>query len=240
MQPLIISYYTPGTAYEDRAADLRRSIDRLRLEHRIDPRPQKPSWVENCAQKAVYISEVRREVRRPVLWLDADAILRRPLPELDDASCDVAAVKRGGWDIHGGQIYFGEGPVADRLVDRWVSYCTHFPHVWDQVSLGYAWWDVSLEEPVSALWLDEALITKTRRSFTGRLIQRLTSRSAVHHMQESRRSKARQSRPLRQEFASSDVPGWWRAAAAANQPFPLDGKQREQLGVMPTARASAP
>ncbi len=233
MHPLVISYYTPGTNYEDRASELSRSLDRLGLAHRIEPRAAKPSWVENCAQKALFIQEVRSVVRCPVLWLDADAVLRRPLHELTHASCDLAVVKRNGWDIHGGQIYFGVGPIADRLVDAWTRYCSSHPHIWDQVSLGYAWWDVSLETSVDALWLNDRLIEKISRNVVGRAIQKIMSPAAISHKQESRRSKSMQGKSQRAEFKSSDLPVWWRDAARIGKPFSLTPAQRVSLGLTP-------
>lgn len=229
--PLIVSYYTPGTAYEAHAMALAEDASRLRLAARIEPRPARGSWVENCAQKAGFIRELHREERRPLLWLDADARLRRPLAVLQGSSADFAIVRERGWAFYSGQIYFGAGPAASRLLDIWCDYCARFPQVWDQVSLGYAWWELSLRETVEVLWLKRRLFQKTPRSTAERLRQRLFPPAPILQRQESRRSKAAQGAPARPEFGMDDVPLWWRKAAAREAPFPLDAAQLGALGL---------
>jgi hypothetical protein len=149
--PLIVSYYTLGTAYETHAMALAEDARRLGLAARIEPRAARGSWLENCAQKASFIQEIHRQEQRPLPWLDADARLHRPLHELQGITADFAAVRRRGWEFSGGQVYFGAGPATTRLLDIWCDYCERFPQIWDQVSLGYAWWELSLQEGFTTL-----------------------------------------------------------------------------------------
>ncbi len=181
--------------------------------------------------KAGFIREMHRQEQRPLLWLDADARLRRPLHELDGVTADLAVARQSGWSFYTGQIYFGAGPCAARLIDAWCDYCERFPLVWDQVSLGYAWWDLSLREKVGVVWLDEALFEKAARGAFGRLRQRLFRRAPIRQQQESRRSKLLQTDPARAEFGTDDVPHWWREAAAREAPFGLTEPQRCELGI---------
>lgn len=232
--PLIVSYFTPRTPYEDHARRLKASADRLGLETLIEPRPARASWVENCAQKALFIRDVLERVDEPILWVDADACLRRPVRELVGCRADFAAIKRAGWSFGGGQIYFAATIPARRLVDRWCRYCSDYPHVWDQVSLGYAWWDMALEGGLSTLWLKETLAWKDRERETGkdglrRRLKRLIANPAIIHMQESRSSKNRQAQHA--EFRSADLPRWWKEAARQDRPFPLTADQRRSLGL---------
>ncbi|EAS51102.1 conserved hypothetical protein [Aurantimonas manganoxydans SI85-9A1] len=233
--PIVISYYTPDTAYETHAEKLTASLRRLGLEYRIEGRPARSSWVENCAQKALFISQMRAELGAPVLWVDADAIMLRPLSEVAGSNVDIAAVRRDGWSFFGGQVYFGVGDAADQLVERWCRYCVEFPHVWDQVSLGYAWWDVSLETKLTSLWLGENTFQKASRNRAFRLVQRMTTGAATMHKQESRRSAKLQKAYKTKQFATSDLPEWWREACAQGRIFPITDSQRGELGLTPTA-----
>lgn len=230
--PLIVSYYTPGTAYEDHASALKASVDRLGLDSRIEPRAPKASWVENCAQKALFVRDMRQQDERPILWIDADAILRRPVTELERFSGDFAVVKRGGWSFYGGQVYFGSGPNAEDLIERWCRYCTDYPNIWDQVSLGYAWWDLSLETDLQTLWLEPGLFAKSKRNWLARYAQGVLSKAAVVHKQESRRSKAGQRAPRESEFSNDHLPAWWRQAATLDKPFVLDEAGKQELGLL--------
>lgn len=229
--PLIVSYYTPGTAYETHAMELAEDARRLGLAARIEPRAQRGSWVENCAQKASFIQEMHQQEQRPLLWLDADSRLRRPLRILEGSAADLGVARREGWEFYSGQVYFGAGPTTSRLIDIWCDYCVRFPQVWDQVSLGYAWWELSLQQQVSTLWFGERLFTKVSKRPLGRLWQRLFTRAPIVQKQESRRSKARQGDPATREFGMDDVPLWWREAAKQQAPFPLDAGQRRELGL---------
>jgi hypothetical protein len=232
MHPTIVSYYTPNSAYERHAYKLKRSLGRLGLESIIEPREARHSWVENCAQKAEYVQEIRRKIKRPILWVDADAIMQRPFYELCDCPADLAVVKRQGWNFSGGQIYFGPGTGADLIIDIWADYCRKYPHVWDQVSLGYAWWDAVLTTEISALWLDDSVFLKLERRFFRRIKQRLAGSAAVFlHRQESGRSRRKQGKPDVDVFKSRSLPMWWREAAQKNAPFMLTREQRLELGL---------
>jgi hypothetical protein len=88
--PLVISYYTKDTPYEQEVQRLISSCQTFSIEAQIEPRPSLGSWEKNCAQKASFILQKLREVKRPVLWVDADAVfLRAPdFREFDD--CDFS------------------------------------------------------------------------------------------------------------------------------------------------------
>ncbi|MCT7375313.1 hypothetical protein [Chelativorans salis] len=224
--PLIVSYYTPD--YEPYARQLRRSVEKLGLRARIEARPSTGEWVQNCARKALFIQEMRREVGEPVLWLDADAVLRRPLYELDGCAADLAVVKRSGWSFSGGQIYFGSGDGADLIVDIWCHYARRFPHIFDQVTLGYAWWDAALQRDISVKWLDTTIMDKVDRRFLKRVRQMYFGKAALLHRQASRTIKPLQTVP---EFTNADLPEWWREAAKRDKPFPIDPSLFPALGL---------
>lgn len=230
MHPIIISYFTPGTHYEEQADQLRRSVDRFGLEHRIEPRPAKATWLENCAQKALYIQEKQAEIAAPVLWVDADAALCRRLHELENLDVDIAANRRRG-SIVGGHIYFGNTEQAIKLIDRWCYYCITYPWIWDQVTLGYAWWDIALDAPLKAKWLDDDFMLIMKRRAWKRRLQLLFSRPAIIHKQESRRSKLLQETHREGEFKTDQLPDWWLKAAMAEKPFALDAEHRAELSL---------
>jgi len=228
--PIIVSYYTRNTAYEGHAAELRRSIDKLGLDCRIEPREAKSSWVENCAQKAQFIREMRERESRPILWIDADAVLRRPLHELVDSDADFATVRRRGWEISSGQVYFGTGSKAEALIDTWCKYCRDYPYIWDQVSLGYAWWDTSLRVNLNTLWLDERILLILNRKSFKRFFQIAFNQAAIIHKQESRRSK-KNHRKILPEYRNDMLPEWWKEAARKNAPFPVGQERLDELGL---------
>ena len=96
--PLFVSYYTPATPYEVLADQLRRSLDRLGLAHRIEPITSLGSWVANTGLKASFIERAWQESDRPICWVDADAELLRAPQFLYGNPFDFALVRRHVWD----------------------------------------------------------------------------------------------------------------------------------------------
>lgn len=151
--PLIVSFYTTGTPYEEEARHLIASCERLGLEHDIRGVPPQGSWVVNCAYKATFISERWFEHRRPILWVDADGVMRAPPALLASADADFAVHKRDGGAFRSGTLYLGASPLAEELLGRWLRRCKEQPLVWDQVSLDLEWEAMVRDRPLRTLWL---------------------------------------------------------------------------------------
>ena len=232
-----VTMYTPGTSYEKAAADLELSLARHGRQLVAEPIADRGSWVENCAQKAEFIAAMRERLAGPLCWLDADALAHRDPQRLYSPDCDFAAVFRDGWNLHGGQLLFADCDRARSLIGKWRSYSAANPRIWDQVTLGYAWWDLTVDGALrTRRWPDRAM-AKLSRSWPKRFWQRAFSSATILHRQESRRSKSAQQRVRVDEFRSDDIPGWWRVAAQANDPFLLSRDQTAELFTVPTGRS---
>jgi hypothetical protein len=236
--PIFVSYYTPNTQYEVRAAELKQSLENLGLSNLVGALPSLGSWSQNCAQKSTFVCSEWENSDRALCWVDADAlVLRKPLL-LENFDADFAVVARQGWNFSGGQIAFGKTERGGQLLKRWQHYCQTHPHIWDQISLAYAWWDQTLEEGFNTLWLPESIMGKGSAFKPLRTLQTTYSRAVFCHFQESRRSRKtfdhRKKSQLRQgEFQSKNLPKWWRDAVAARKPFPLTDAQKRELGLRP-------
>lgn len=155
--PLFVSYYTTDTPYEALAADLRASLDRHGLPHRIEPVPSRGSWVANTGLKARVVETAWQESDRPVCWLDADAAVLRPPTFLMGNPFDFAIVRRKGWEDISSCLYLGKSVAVGRLLAEWVRLCSAHPDVWDQVLLSMAWHRIAREESLSGLWLNPGI-----------------------------------------------------------------------------------
>jgi hypothetical protein len=235
--PVFVSYFTPGTHYETRAEALRLSLDRLGLDHRIEGLPSRGNWVANCAQKSEFIQTVWHDTDRPICWVDADAELRRRPKIMRGFDADLGVCVRKGHKFFGGQVAFGRSAIAGQMVDRWADYARQFPHVWDQVTLGYVWWDQMLDTGCDVQWWPDSIMTKGEKNPLWAKLQKQFMRGAFFHAQESRRSRestdnSRVKPAGTQEFTSNDVPGWWGEAYHARKPFNLSAMQRAELGLI--------
>lgn len=153
--PIVISYFTIGTPYEREVDGLRRSCRDLGLEHHIEGVASAGSWERNCAMKARFIREMADRFDRPVLWVDADAVIRQPPVLTAGAEMDFAVHKAHGWQFASGTVYFNRTPLARKVLDEWVALCDAQPEVWDQIHLDTAWERVAARHPLRTQWLPQ-------------------------------------------------------------------------------------
>lgn len=153
--PLVISYYTEGTPYEQEVAGLRRSCEDLGLEHVIKGMPPRGSWEANCAYKARFILDTYLWCDRPVLWVDADAAIRKPPMLVAGAEPDFAVQKAGGWQFNSATVYLNRTMLAQRLLEQWTALCEARPHIWDQIHLDTAWEVITARLPLRTQWLPQ-------------------------------------------------------------------------------------
>lgn len=154
--PVIVSFYTTGTPYEQEAQNLIASCRELGLKYEIIGVPPLGSWEENCSFKARFISEAWHRLGKPLLWVDADAVIRRPPTHLAGCPADFAVHKHEGWIFNSATLYFNQTAEAEDLLGRWRRRCLENPKVWDQISLDLAWEEAIRDRPLRTLWLPAA------------------------------------------------------------------------------------
>lgn len=220
--PLFVSYYTSDTPYEALAMELRASLDRLGLPHRIEPIPSRGSWVANTGLKARVVEKVWAESKGPICWIDADASILRPPTFLMGNPFDIAFVRRKGWEDISSLIYFGRTEAAGRVLTEWVRLCAENPHVWDQVLLSLAWFRTARDTVLTSQWLNGGVFRFPRpaiRDLRDRLFYYpfgLKIRPYIDQKQASRALKAfvNASARSRDELGSDDLAEGFRQALA--------------------------
>lgn len=155
--PLFVSYYTKDTPYEALANQLRLSLDRLDLPHRIEPIKSLGSWVANTGLKSKFIKKVWNETDGPICWVDADAEVLRAPSFVFGNPFDVAMVRRHGWYDISSFVYLNRSEATGRLVSEWAQLCQKNPHVWDQVLLTLAWYRTAQAGELSSLFLNDGI-----------------------------------------------------------------------------------
>jgi hypothetical protein len=122
--PLIVSFYTRDTIYEKEVEDLILSCRGLNLEAHIEPRADLGSWEKNCCQKPEFILECLNRFKRPILWVDADAmILQRPSLSYDGFDLAIHFNDFEKRIVRSGTIYAAPTAAAKRLMSRWHRAC---------------------------------------------------------------------------------------------------------------------
>lgn len=96
-QITIVSFYTEGGYYEEKATELRARCDELGMRHDIQPItfPKGTTWSEICRAKVRFYRKMLLKHRSTVMWLDVDTKLLRNVNSLASRSYDIAAFMRG-------------------------------------------------------------------------------------------------------------------------------------------------
>jgi len=149
---LVIGYYTLGSAYADEAARLARSLDEVRMAHRIvGVPPVSSSWHDGVALKAGVVRAALCSVRVPVLYIDVDAHVHVDCTEYFESLCadhDFAAHwfhgpgaggrEQGNAEYHmlSGTLWFNQTLAAHALLDAWMRLNTLLARCGDRKGRG--------------------------------------------------------------------------------------------------------
>lgn len=145
--PLIVSYYTRDTLYQLEVQNLIASCEKWQLKHCIESISSFGSWERNCAYKPLFLLEKLQQWKRPLFWVDADAIFMAKPKVLDVFQSDFA-VRINQWnDDHPSKVitnsfYVNATQGGERVLKSWAKECidrlsdpTRTEEFWDQIAL---------------------------------------------------------------------------------------------------------
>lgn len=185
----VVGFFTTGTAYEDEAREMMASCEAFGLRHDVVGVTPRGDWAMNCAIKArVVMSAWERTGGRDgvgaVVWVDADARVRRRPAVLEQGGFDFAVHRVERWEFASGTVAFGRSAGAEALLREWVRRCEAEPWVWDQVHLDRAWEALVMAGVgLRTLWLPQAytkIFDRAAEDVSG-------DEPVIEHMQASRR-----------------------------------------------------
>ncbi len=145
--PLVISFYTVDTPYEDEVKHLISSCEEFGIEYKIEGIPSSGSWEMNCAFKPLFILQKLEELKRPLLWVDADGVFMRKMEAVEAFSSDLGVRMYDCPDDHRSRIvsatiFINATDAAKNVVKLWAEECLHLlqdkerkEEVWDQDAL---------------------------------------------------------------------------------------------------------
>lgn len=136
--PLVINFHTDDSFYREEAKHLLASCRAFDMPIYQEVLPNSGSWTGNCAQKGPFVHRCMVRHQRPLLWLDADAVVVQKPTIFEEVECDFAAFWHGGVELISACCYFNCTPAAMALVQQWAARCVGHPDVWDQKLLQQA------------------------------------------------------------------------------------------------------
>lgn len=140
----VVSYYTPD--YEDYANDLARSLNLHMPDtpYELEAIDQ-VSWKKATCRKGQFMLDKLRASDRPILWIDADALVKDAfkMPDVDFAIFARFADRlRANWSpFRSGTVYLAK-PHGMELAKLWAAYCKNQNDGIDQWALWDAWRDL--------------------------------------------------------------------------------------------------
>jgi hypothetical protein len=134
--PIFVAFYTVDTIYEQEAARLRCSLQRLGLDHYLEGVPDAGSWTANTHRTASFTLAMQEKfIGRPVVYLDADAFVWRTpelLLSLDPAQTDIAFHRRRGHELLNGTVWYANNDMSRALCRRHAELCAANPNFRDE------------------------------------------------------------------------------------------------------------
>lgn len=173
---IVVSYYT-NEEYKKSAEVLAKSLDEQKIKHDISAVKDRGSWQLNTLEKAPFLQRMLiKHKGEDILWLDANAIVRRPLDLFKKPKFDVAVYRfllsdmttSGRWTNFGrlwnGTLYLKNCDLSRTIVDRWFEMNLAHPDRTDQKNLAAVMVDVAPAQeakfhrlPAEYCWIDRVM-----------------------------------------------------------------------------------
>jgi hypothetical protein len=193
MNYIIISCYTENTPYEKEVQNLIKSVNLLGLKSHIQPVSSLGSWEKNCQHKARYILETMEQFDQNIVWVDADAVIKKEPVLFDQLQADVAYYyMEHRKEVLSGTLFLRNNEKARQLLQSWIK-INDTNTLWDQKNLQQA-----LD---SHLTLEKEILPETYCKIFDNKHQKLKDPVIVHY-QASRRFKRQINGPRKKRVPS--------------------------------------
>lgn len=151
MRNTIVSFYTPE--YSEIVKNLIGSLKKLGLPYDIEERGSLGGWLKNVNQKPSFIFEKFNQ-HKGVIWLDADAVVKRYPTYFNLIEEDIAVHYRRG-ELNTGIILFKDTYKVRELLEKWVMRTKAEPLITEQKHLETLVNKYYHENQVSAFFLPD-------------------------------------------------------------------------------------
>jgi hypothetical protein len=137
----IASFYTLNSPYEQEVKSLINSCQAYGLDYHIEGIPSLGSWESNCGYKPLYIYRKLLELKKPILWVDADAIFKKKPDFSFFESYDISARIDSfvGWEhpskLLSGTLFINYTQHGQAIVKQWGEECMQ------RLNLNHKTWD---------------------------------------------------------------------------------------------------
>lgn len=149
--PLLISFFTDDWEYPEHAQRLKSECESLGIEHHIEQRESTKDYIQNTAIKPFFIRDCLDRFKRPVFWVDVDAMVLKKI-EIEIIGHDIGACQyfnsklKRDWSV--ASLCFNDTPRARIFLDAW---CDNLKQGTDEAAFEAAWQDLKKEIKITKL-----------------------------------------------------------------------------------------
>lgn len=135
----VIAFFTKDTGYEEEANIWKESFKSC--DTKIYVVESRGSWEENCGIKPEILLTALQEFEEPILYVDIDARLKRPLECIEHPDlpgfCFLDKVKIAPYNrqLCSGTMYFPQTTSSFKIIIDWINLQKKNTKVWDQLVL---------------------------------------------------------------------------------------------------------
>jgi len=128
MNTILISFYSDiegRSYYSDNATRLKQECEFFNIPYDIQEKESLGSYQLNCLSKPQYILDKLEELNRPILWMDIDSKLHKPIDIFDnfEDSADMV-ISTSNFNLSGikaSPLYFSNTPKAKEFITSWIN-----------------------------------------------------------------------------------------------------------------------
>jgi hypothetical protein len=189
----VISYYTAGTGYEEEAKRLIRSLKKFSLSYYVEGIRNLGSWQTNTHYKAQFIKRMLESLKAPVVFIDADAVVKKYPLLFDFIQDDMAAFfKSNEYDLLSGTMFWSYTKAALKLIDDWIDENKKNISVWEQKTLSSLLGRMENKPRIFRLPIEYCFIYDSKRKAADPVIEHhQSSRKYWQSIQSGEKSRAR-------------------------------------------------
>jgi hypothetical protein len=131
----VVSYFTNG--YEEDISTLVHSLQKHYIPYSIEKVEDKGSWIANANFKPTYLLEMMQRLKAPLIWIDADAEIKKYPMLFHLLDCDLGAHyrKRGEYiELLTGTLFLNYSKSMYEVVKEWAVESERWAKsgVWEQ------------------------------------------------------------------------------------------------------------
>lgn len=131
----IISYFCDvdegSTYYSEHAKFFVKNMQKLQANYYVEEIHSKGSYRNNCLYKPHFILKCMEEFKCPIIWIDIDSYVHRPLDMFAKANADVIFVansinEKGKFIPKASPIYLNQTEKSFNFIKQWIEKCDFY------------------------------------------------------------------------------------------------------------------